>query len=112
MTHPMYLNLIGGEWLPARSGKTILNLNPANHADVVGAFPSSHAEDVGLAVAAAHKAFASWRLVPAPKRAEILLRAGILLQQRKEQYARDMTREMGKVLAETRGDVQEAIDEA
>jgi aldehyde dehydrogenase (NAD+) len=64
------------------------------------------------AVAAAKKAFATWRLVPAPKRAEILLRTGILLQQRKEQYAREMTREMGKVLAETRGDVQEAIDEA
>ena len=58
------------------------------------------------------QAFATWRLVPAPKRAEILMRAGQLLQQRKEQYARDMTREMGKVLAETRGDVQEAIDEA
>jgi len=67
---------------------------------------------VALAVAAAKKAFASWRLVPAPKRAEILVRAGLLLQERKEQYARDMTREMGKVLAETRGDVQEAIDEA
>jgi aldehyde dehydrogenase (NAD+) len=94
------------------SGKTILNLNPADHSDVVGAFPSSHAEDVALAVAAAKKAFASWRLVPAPKRAEILVRAGLLLQERKEQYARDMTREMGKVLTETRGDVQEAIDEA
>ena len=64
------------------------------------------------AVAAAKKAFATWRLVPAPKRAEILFRAGRLLQERKEKYARDMTREMGKVLAETRGDVQEAIDEA
>jgi aldehyde dehydrogenase (NAD+) len=112
MSHPTYQNLIGGQWLPAASGKTILNLNPADHTDVVGAFPSSHAEDVALAVAAAKKAFATWRLVPAPKRAEILLRAGLLLQTRKEQYARDMTREMGKVLAETRGDVQEAIDEA
>jgi aldehyde dehydrogenase (NAD+) len=112
MTYPTYRNLIGGEWLPAVSGKTILNLNPADHSDVVGAFPSSHAEDVALAVAAAKKAFASWRLVPAPKRAEILVRAGLLLQERKEQYARDMTREMGKVLTETRGDVQEAIDEA
>ena len=64
------------------------------------------------AVTAAKKAFASWRLVPAPKRAEILRKAGILLQERKEQFAQDMTREMGKVLAETRGDVQEAIDEA
>ena len=112
MTYPMHHNLIGGEWLAARGGKTSLNVNPANHADVVGAFPSSHPEDIHMAVAAAQKAFASWRLVPAPKRAEILLRAGALLQQRKEEYARDMTREMGKVLAETRGDVQEAIDEA
>jgi len=112
MSHPTYQNLIGGQWLPAASGKTILNLNPADHTDVVGAFPSSHAEDVALAVAAAKKAFATWRLVPAPKRAEILVRAGLLLKERKEQYARDMTREMGKVLTETRGDVQEAIDEA
>jgi aldehyde dehydrogenase (NAD+) len=112
MTFSTFHNLIGGQWQPALSGKTILNLNPASHSDVVGAFPSSHADDVELAVAAAKKAFASWRLVPAPKRAEILVRAGILLQQRKEQYARDMTREMGKVLVETRGDVQEAIDEA
>jgi aldehyde dehydrogenase (NAD+) len=112
MAYPTFHNLIGGEWLPAASGKTILNLNPANHADVVGAFPSSHAADVDLAVAAAKHAFSSWRLVPAPKRAEILVRAGLLLKERKEQYARDMTREMGKVLAETRGDVQEAIDEA
>jgi aldehyde dehydrogenase (NAD+) len=112
MTYPVYHNLIGGQWLPAASGKTILNLNPADHSDVVGAFPSSHAEDVALAVAAARKAFATWRLVPAPRRAEILLRAGLLLQERKEKFARDMTREMGKVLVETRGDVQEAIDEA
>jgi aldehyde dehydrogenase (NAD+) len=107
-----YRNLIGGEWLPARSGKTFANVNPADHSDVVGEFPASGAEDVGLAVAAAKKAFATWRLVPAPKRAEILYRTGRILQERKEQYARDMTREMGKVLAETRGDVQEAIDEA
>ena len=112
MTYPTYHNLIGGEWLPAASGKTILNVNPADHDDIVGSFPASDAEDVNRAVAAAKTAFATWRLVPAPKRAEILLRAGILLQQRKEQFARDMTREMGKVLAETRGDVQEAIDEA
>jgi aldehyde dehydrogenase (NAD+) len=112
MTYPTYKNLIGGQWRAAVSGKTILNLNPANHTDVVGAFPSSHGEDVALAVAAAKHAFAGWRLVPAPKRAEILFRAAALLQQRKEEYARAMTREMGKVLAETRGDVQEAIDEA
>src|SRR6516162_4908405 len=112
MTYPTYHNLIGGEWQPAASGKTNLNLNPADHDDVVGSFPSSGPEDVAHAVAAAKKAYATWRLIPAPKRAEILVRTGSLLQQRKEQYARDMTREMGKVLAETRGDVQEAIDEA
>jgi aldehyde dehydrogenase (NAD+) len=112
MTYPTYQNLIGGQWLPAASGKTILNLNPADHSDVIGAFPSSHAEDIALAVAAAKKAFASWRLVPTPKRAEILVRAGNNLIQNKEKFARDMTREMGKVLAESRGDVQEAIDEA
>jgi len=112
MTQPTFHNLIGGQWRPAASGKTILNLNPADHSDVVGAFPSSHADDVAAAVAAAKEAFATWRLVPAPRRAEILLRTGLLLQERKEQFARDMTREMGKVLVETRGDVQEAIDEA
>jgi acyl-CoA reductase-like NAD-dependent aldehyde dehydrogenase len=112
MAHPTYNNLIGGQWLPAKSGKTLLNLNPADHNDVVGSFPASGPADIDLAVAAAKKAFATWRLLPAPKRAEILVKAAILLQQRKEQYARDMTREMGKVLAETRGDVQEAIDEA
>jgi aldehyde dehydrogenase (NAD+) len=112
MSHPTYHNLIGGERLPALSGKTTLNLNPADQNDIVGEFPASGTEDVAKAVGAAKRAFASWRLAPAPKRAEILVRAGILLQQRKEEYARQMTREMGKVLAETRGDVQEAIDEA
>ncbi len=112
MNYPIYHNLIGGQWVPAACGKTILNLNPADHTDVVGAFPSSHAEDVDAAVAAARQAFAAWRLVPAPARAEILLRARDILIRNKEKFARDMTREMGKVLVETRGDVQEAIDEA
>jgi aldehyde dehydrogenase (NAD+) len=112
MSAKIYHNLIGGEWLPSRSGQTFENINPADHSDVVGIFPSSSAEDVALAVAAAKKAFATWRLVPAPKRAEILYRAAQLLIERKEEFARQMTREIGKVLAETRGDVQEAIDEA
>ena len=112
MSYPTYHNLIGGKWVPPISGKTILNLNPADHSDVIGAFPCSETEDVDLAVEAAKRAFREWRLVPAPKRAEILYRAGHLLSVRKEQYAGEMTREMGKILAETRGDVQEAIDEA
>src|SRR6185437_8593422 len=102
---PTYHNLIGGEWLPAASGETHLNINPADHGDVIGAFPLSGAEDVDRAVAAAKIAFDLWRLVPAPRRAEILFRAADLLVQRKEKFAKDMTREMGKVLAETRGDV-------
>ncbi len=112
MATKFYQNLIGGEWLPSQSGQTFENVNPADRSDIVGIFPSSNADDVSLAVAAAKKAFTTWRLVPAPKRAEILYRAGQLLSERKEEYARQMTREMGKVLAETRGDVQEAIDEA
>src|SRR5260370_1282607 len=78
--------------------------------ELIGMFVSSTAEDVDLAVDAANLAYKKWRLVPAPKRAEILFRAAELLLQHKEGFSKDMTREMGKVLAETRGDVQEAID--
>ncbi|MFD3166030.1 aldehyde dehydrogenase family protein [Herpetosiphon sp. NSE202] len=108
--HKVYYNYIGGEWVPARSGKTYENRNPADTRDVIGIFPDSGAEDIADAVAAAKEAYNAWRLVPAPKRGELLYRASQILQERKEQYANDMTREMGKVLAETRGDVQEAID--
>ena len=112
MSAKTYLNLIGGKFVPSRTGKTFENINPARTDDIVGVFQSSGAEDVNAAVTAAAEAWKNWRLVPAPKRAEILYRAGELLMERKEQYARDMTREMGKVLTETRGDVQEAIDTA
>lgn len=105
-----YHNYIGGEWVAARSGKTFENRNPADAREVVGVFPASSADDVNDAVAAAQSAYNSWRLTPAPKRGEILFRASQILQQRKEAYAHDMTREMGKVLSETRGDIQEAID--
>jgi aldehyde dehydrogenase (NAD+) len=103
-------NYINGEWVKASGGKGIENRNPANTDDLVGIFPASTAEDVNRAVEAAKKAFDKWRLTPAPKRAEILYRAAEIMVQRKEDLAVDMTREMGKVLAETRGDVQEAID--
>ncbi|HEX3661526.1 MAG TPA: aldehyde dehydrogenase family protein [Acidobacteriaceae bacterium] len=112
MAPKTHLNLIGGRWTAARTGKTFLNINPARKDDIVGEFQASGAEDVDAAVAAAAAAWKTWRLTPAPKRAEILNRAGDLLVERKEQYAQEMTREMGKVLAETRGDVQEAIDTA
>ena len=107
-----YKNLIDGEWVGSIGGQTYENLNPADTRDVIGVFQRSDKRDVDAAVKAATKAFARWRLVPAPKRAEIIYRAAEILQERKEDYARDMTREMGKVLKETRGDVQEAIDTA
>src|SRR5580693_1459613 len=112
MTTKVYKNLIGGKWVTAATGKTFLNHNPANVDDVVGEFQSSGAEDVDRAVQAARTAYRQWRLYPAPKRGEILYRTGELLLQRKEELARQMTREMGKVLSETRGDVQEAADTA
>jgi alpha-ketoglutaric semialdehyde dehydrogenase len=106
---PDYGNFIDGQWQPARSGQTFENRNPAN-GDLIGVFARSAAADVDAAVDAARRAYSRWRLVPAPKRAEMLFRAAQLLTDRKEALARDMTREMGKVLDETRGDVQEAID--
>ena len=106
----VYKNFIGGEWVDSKSGKTYENRNPANTDELVGSFVASNEADVNAAVDAAKEAYKSWRLVPAPKRAEILYRAAEILVQRKEEYSKDMTREMGKVLAETRGDVQEAID--
>jgi alpha-ketoglutaric semialdehyde dehydrogenase len=109
-TVPMFDNYIGGRWTPTASGHTIENRNPANAEEVLGVFPQSSPDDALAAIAAAKTAYQTWRLVPAPKRAEILFTAAQLLVDRKEQFARDMTREMGKVLDETRGDVQEAID--
>jgi len=106
----VYKNFINGEWVEASSGKAYENHNPANSNELVGMFVSSSSEDVDAAVDAANEAYKSWRLVPAPKRAEILYRAAELLLLRKEEFSKDMTREMGKVLAEARGDVQEAID--
>jgi len=103
-------NFINGEWVEARGGKAIEDRNPANRDDLVGMLPASTNEDVALAVEAAKSAYNKWRLTPAPKRAEILFRAAEILVARKEDYARDMTREMGKILPETRGDVQQAID--
>ena len=105
-----FRNFIDGRWIDSRSGKVFENRNPADQADLIGLFQESTSEDAADAMAAAARAFTSWRLLPAPRRAEILFRAANLLSERKEDFARDMTREMGKVLDETRGDVQEAID--
>src|SRR5437763_9755321 len=111
-TGKVFHNLIDGEWVESRTGQTFENLNPADTRDVIGIFQRSGEQDVVDAIEAAKRAFEKWRLVPAPQRAEIIFRAGEILIERKEEFARDMTREMGKVLSETRGDVQEAIDTA
>jgi alpha-ketoglutaric semialdehyde dehydrogenase len=105
-----YKNYIGGRWVKSVRGASMENRNPANSKDLIGLFPASAAEDVDAAVNAAADSFPGWKATPAPKRAEILYRLGQILIERKEQYATDMTREMGKVLKESRGDVQEAID--
>lgn len=105
-----FRNYIGGSWSPAVSGETFTSLNPADWDDVLGEFPASGPADVDAAVAAASAAYPAWRATPAPRRADYVLRAGLLLEQRKEELSRLMTREMGKTLRESRGDVQEGID--
>ena len=105
-----FKNYINGEWVKSSSGNSFENHNPANHQEVLGIFPKSNAPDVEQAVGAAREAFKHWRLLPAPRRAEMLFKAAEILVRRKEEFAQQMTREMGKILKETRGDVQEAID--
>jgi aldehyde dehydrogenase (NAD+) len=105
-----YHNFIDGSWVRSGSGERFENRNPARTSDLIGEFQKSTATDAALAIESARHAYKSWRLVPAPRRAEILFRAAQLIAERKEALARDMTREMGKIVDETRGDVQEAID--
>ncbi|MDE3231055.1 MAG: aldehyde dehydrogenase family protein, partial [Chloroflexota bacterium] len=105
-----YLNFIGGEWRPSASGVTFDNTNPPRRSEVIARFQKSNAEDVDAAIRAAEAALPTWRALPAPQRGAIILRAALLLEARQEALARDMTREMGKPLRETIGDVQTAID--
>lgn len=106
-------NFINGEWRDSASGETFENRNPAMwEDDLIGTFPSSTADDLDDAVIAAREAFKKWRLVPAPRRGDVLKIVGDKMLKHKEEIAHEMTREMGKVIAETRGDVQEGIDTA
>ncbi len=107
---PTYKNYIGGEWRESVSGETFLDTNPAHPDEALGRFQKSTAADVDAAIRAAEAALPAWRAMPAPARGEMILRAALLLEQRLEDLARLMTREMGKVLKETRGDVQTAVD--
>jgi acyl-CoA reductase-like NAD-dependent aldehyde dehydrogenase len=104
-----FQNYIGGEWVDSASGETFESTSPAT-GEAIGVFPRSNAEDVDRAVEAAKAAFEQWRLVPAPKRGEILYRFANLLIEEKDDLTDLMTHEMGKVKAEAGGDVQEAID--
>lgn len=106
-----YMNFIGGKWVKSDSGRTFENRNPAT-GELVGTFQLSSKKDSDAAIAAAAEAYKSWRLVPAPKRAEVLYKIGEILRSKKEELARIETQEMGKILDETRGDVQEGIDTA
>ncbi len=105
-----FRNFIEGKWVGAANGATFEDINPANKTEVLGIFPRSDHRDVDRAVEAARAQYPKWRRVPAPRRAEVLFRAAEILVRRKEELAELMTREMGKVLNESRGDVQEAID--
>lgn len=103
-------NYINGHWLSAQSGATLESRNPADWRSLVATFPRSLAADVDAAVVAARRAYLSWRLVPAPARAELIYRVSELLLQHKEELAQLISQEMGKPLTEARGDVQEGID--
>jgi aldehyde dehydrogenase (NAD+) len=107
-----YDNLINGTWKQSTGGDKFENRNPADKNDLIGTFPHSTAEDVDEAVKGAKEAFKKWRLVPAPKRGDVLKAVGDKMTARKNEIAREMTREMGKVFDETKGDVQEGIDTA
>jgi len=105
-----YLNYIGGKWVPAAGGQTFESRNPADSGDLVGVVAKGGREDVDRAVHAAAEAYPEWLLTPVPARADYVMRVGLLLEERKEELSRLMTREMGKTLRETRADVQEGID--
>ena len=108
----IYQNFIGGQWRNSRSSETFASTNPARTSEVIGRYQKSTAADIEDAIDAAIKAQPAWAATPAPGRGEIILRAALLLEQHKEELATLMTREMGKILKETRGDVQTAIDVA
>ncbi|MFA6569730.1 MAG: aldehyde dehydrogenase family protein [Bacteroidota bacterium] len=107
-----FKNYINGKWVEPRTGEYFLNINPANTEDVIGEFPLSGVQDVDDAVKAARAAFKAWKLIPAPKRGDMLRKAGDIFASRKKELACIMTREMGKPTFETEGDLQEAIDTA
>ncbi len=105
------LNFINGQWQKGHSGQSFDTLNPANES-IIASIVAADVTDVEAAVQAAKDAFNPWRLTPAPLRGELLFRVAEILRERKEELAQLLTKDMGKVIAEARGDVQEAIDMA
>ena len=108
----LYKNFMGGVWMESASEKTFKSYNPAHTGQELGEFQDSNEFDINQAVAFAKDAFKMWKNTPAPKRAEILFKAAQIMERDKECIAKGMTQEMGKIISETRGDVQEAIDMA
>ncbi|HEX7574942.1 MAG TPA: aldehyde dehydrogenase family protein [Candidatus Methanoperedens sp.] len=104
-----YKLFIDGEWMRSSSGDTFDDINPAT-LETIGKLQKASIEDVKSAVDSADDAFVKWSGTPAPQRAKILFRAARMLEENKDDLSRLMTMEMGKVLKEARGDVQEAID--
>ena len=107
-----FQNFIAGKWRAPDGGQYFENRNPADRDDLIGMFPKSTAKDVDDAVKSAQKGFEAWRRTPAPARGDVLRAVGDIMARRKDEIADLMTREMGKPLQETRGDVQEGIDTA
>jgi len=105
-----YKIYINGEWINSDSNETFTRVNPADPDEVIGEFQKGNEKDVDKAIDAAEEAFEKWSEIPPPKRGQILFRIAKFLEENKKDLAKIMTREMGKVLIEARGDVQEAID--
>jgi len=107
-----YCNYINGKWLESVSSKTIPNVNPADTNDVIGLVRQATRAEARTAVESAVEAFRQWRLTPAPARGKIVARAARLLEEQKEELAQILTREEGKTIAESRGELQRSINVA
>src|SRR5712671_3797861 len=107
-----YKNFIAGKWIKSSSSKTVDNTNPANTDDVIGEAPLATRDEARSAVEAAAEAFRGWRSTPAPSRGRIVARAARLLEENKEELAQSLTREEGKTIAESRGELQRSINVA
>ena len=107
-----YRNFINGKWVESSSSRTIVNINPANTDDILGTVRQATRDEARTAVEAAVESFSSWRATPAPARGRIVARAARLMEEHKEQLAEILTREEGKTIAESRGELQRSINVA